>query len=345
MRPKNCADFGCTPDGTPVHLLTLKSEVLSCTLVTLGAALRSLLVPNRTGRPVDVVLGCDSSADYLASPDYLGAIVGRYANRIGDGQFYLNGRLCHLTVNSGKNHIHGGFRGFSHRVWNLVKLSGTQAILALDSPDGEEGYPGTLHARVTYALEGCSLSIRYEAACDADTVCNLTNHAYFNLSGHASGCAMGQWAAVFADRYLPTGPDGIPVGPPQDVAGSPMDLRKLTPLESRVDAAFFQLRQSGGFDHCFVINGRSGQLRPAAKAFSPATGITMAIETTLPGIQLYTANGLETGRRGKGGICYGPRHAFCLETQFFPDSPNRPDFPSAFLQAGRQYDHKTVYRF
>ena len=342
---QNCTDFGCAPGGTPVRLLTLKNEVLSCTLVTLGAALRSLLVPGRNGEPVDVVLGCDSPEDYLASPDYLGAIVGRYANRIGDGQFYLNGKLCQLSVNSGKNHIHGGFCGFTHRVWDVAELSDTRAVLTLESPDGEEGYPGNLQARVTYALEGRALSIRYEASCDEDTVCNLTNHAYFNLSGHASGPAMDQWVAILADRYLPSGTDGIPVGPPQSVEDSPMDLRKLTALESRVDMDFFQLRQSGGFDHCFALNGKLGQLRPAARAVSSATGVTMTMETTLPGIQLYTANGLETGRRGKGGVCYGPRHAFCLETQFFPDSPNRPDFPSPFLRAGARYDHTTVYRF
>lgn len=345
MTQTNRCYFDTTSAGEQVELLTLNNGEISCEILTFGAILRSLWVPDRSGKAVDVVLGCDSVGDYLASPDYMGAIVGRYANRISEGRFYLGGKICQLSLNSGVNHIHGGFRGFSHKVWEVERLTATRAVLSLDSPDGEEGYPGNLYARVTYALKDRTLSIRYEAQSDRDTVCNLTNHAYFNLAGHDSGTMLDQELSIQANHYLPTDPEGMPMGPAEPVWGTPMDLREPVPIGSRIQEPYFQLKQSNGFDHSYVLNGRHGTLRPAAQASSPVTGITMTMETTLPGIQLYTANFLEEGRQGKNGACYGPRHAFCLETQFFPDSPNRPDFPASVLRAGGIYDHLTRYQF
>jgi len=339
------APFGAAPSGEPVEQLTLTDGVLSCRILTLGAILRALTVPDAQGRPVDVVLGCDSPEEYLAQADYLGAIVGRYANRIAGGQFVLNGRRYTLEKNGGACHLHGGRIGFSRRVWTVESLTDSQAALRLDSPDGEEGYPGRLSARVTYALNGGTLSIRYEAESDADTLCNLTNHAYFNLSGHGSGPVLDQEVALSARYYTPADENGIPLGTLACVDGTPMDLRTPAPVGFRLRNGEAQLRRSRGFDHNYVIDGEPGVLRPAAWARSPAAGIRMTVETTYPGVQYYTANFLAEGRRGKNGSRYGPRHGFCIETEYFPDSPNQAAFPSPVLRAGQRYDQKTRYTF
>lgn len=340
------APFGVTPDGRKVELLTLDNGVISCKVLTLGAMLQSLFVPGKNGAPLDVVLGCDSVAGCLTVGDgYLGAIVGRYANRIAKGRFSLNGREYSLARNNGANHLHGGPTGFSTRIWTVEELTGDRAVLSLDSPDGDEGYPGDLHVKATYALEGASLRLHYEAVSGADTVCNLTNHAFFNLSGHASGHVLDQQVQIFADRYTPTDEGSIPLGSLAPVEGTPLDLRQLTPIGAHVDDPFPQLVMAKGYDHNFVLNGPQEGLRPAALAWSPKSGVTMAVDTTLPGLQFYSANYLVPGSVGKGGAVYGPRHAFCLETQFFPDSPNQPAFPSAVLRAGEAFDHTTVLRF
>lgn len=337
--------FGVTRRGEAVDLLTLDNGVLSCEIITLGAALRALSVPSRTGHPVDVVLGYDTLEEYESRDGYLGAVVGRYANRIAAGRFSLNGREYTLAVNNGPNHLHGGVVGYSHRVWAVEELTDCQAVLTLESPDGEEGYPGALSLRVTYRLEGRALSLHYEALAQGDTVCNLTNHSYFNLAGQGSGPALDQLLTLHASRYTPADATSIPLGTLEEVAGTPMDFRSPTPLGQRIGEDFEQLKLGSGYDHNYAVDGPMGVLRPAARAFSPKTGITMEVETTLPGVQLYTANFLEEGRPGKGGAVYGPRHAFCLETQFFPDSPNHPAFPSTVLRAGTRYDHTTRFVF
>lgn len=345
MKQENRVLFGTTADGQPVEALTLDNGVLSCQLLTFGAALRALWVPDRDGNRVDVVLGYDTLEEYQSRDGYLGAVVGRFANRIAGGRFTLNGHTYPLAVNNGPNHLHGGVVGFSYRVWEVEELTAERAVLTLDSPDGEEGYPGHLRVRVTYALEGDALSIRYQGATDGDTPCNLTNHSYFNLAGQGSGSVLEQEITLHAARYTPTDETSIPCGTLEPVEGTPMDFRQPARLGARIDEPFVQLVQGRGYDHNYVVDGPQGTLRPAARAHSDATGITMETETTLPGVQLYTANYIDQGRPGKGGAVYGPRCAFCLETQFFPDSPNQPKFPSAILRAGEQYDHTTRFRF
>ena len=337
--------FGTTRSGEPVELLTLDNGRLSCQILTFGATLRTLSVPSRDGAQRDVVLGYDTLLEYETQDGYLGAVVGRYANRIARGHFSLNGKEYTLACNNGPNHLHGGVVGFSYRVWTVEELTGKRAVLSLISPDGEEGYPGRLQIRVTYQLEGDSLTLRYHSVCDQDTVCNLTNHSYFNLNGQGSGPVLEQEITLFAQSYTPADATSIPTGAIELVEGTPMDLRSPTPLGLHINEPFPQLELGHGYDHNFVVDGPAGTLRPAARAHSPASGITMEVETTLPGVQLYTANFLDDGRPGKEGTVYGPRHAFCLETQFFPDSPNHPQFPSCLLKAGQEREDVTRFIF
>lgn len=341
----NTIPFGTTPQGRQVELLTLDNGQISCRILTLGATLQALKVPDGHGRKTDVVLGYDTLTEYLENDGYLGAVVGRYANRIAAGRFSLNGRDYTLAINNGPNHLHGGLVGYSHRVWQVAELTDTRAVLTLDSPDGEEGYPGHVQVQVTYTLSGASLTIQYQAVTDADTPCNLTNHAYFNLSGHDSGNAMDQELQLRAASYTPTDETSIPLGTVEPVEGTPMDFRALTPLGGRIDVPFQQLQLGNGYDHNYVVQGEIGTLRPCATALSRRSGIVMEVETTSPGVQLYTANFVPQGRKGKGGCAYGPRHAFCLETQFFPDSPNQPAFPDAVLRPGKPFDHTTRFTF
>ena len=345
MIPSSRRPFGATRNGEMVELLTLDNGTLSCEILTFGATLRALTVPDRQGRPVDVVLGYDRLSDYETRDGYLGAVVGRYANRIAGGRFSLNGQTYALAVNNGPNHLHGGIVGYSHRVWTVEALTGEKAVLTLESPDGEEGYPGALSLRVTYALEGGALSLRYEALAHGDTVCSLTNHSYFNLAGQGSGPVLDQLLTLNAACYTPADETSIPCGVLEPVAGTPMDFRTPTPIGARIEDDFAQLRLGHGYDHNYVVDGTPGVLRPAALALCPETGIAMETQTTLPGMQLYTANFLTEGWPGKGGASYGPRHGFCLETQFFPDSPNQPAFPTAVLRSGERYDHTTRFVF
>lgn len=344
MNEQARSPFGVTAEGEPVERLELKHGVLSCAILTYGATLNSLCVPGRDGRPVDVVLGYDTLEEYMTQDAYLGAVVGRFANRIAKGRFSLNGKEYTLAVNNGPNHLHGGIKGYSYRVWTVEELTADKAVLTLDSPDGEEGYPGHVTVRVTYTLTEEGLTLRYEAETDADTPLNLTNHAYFNLAGHGAGEVGDHVAEIFAHQYIPTDDTSIPLGRPADVAGTPMDFTVPTPLGERVDDDFEQLILAKGYDHSYVVDGEMGVLRPAAEVVSPKNGIKLTVKTTLPGVQLYTANYL-TDRAGKDGARYAPRYAFCLETQFFPDSPNQPAFPSAILHAGEKFDHTTCFFF
>ena len=336
--------FGVTKNGEEVRELKLDNGVLSAGIITFGAALRTLTVPGRGGS-VDVVLGYDDLEQYEREDGYLGALVGRCANRIAKGKFTLNGKEYALAANDGPHHLHGGGVGYSHRVWTVEEADAGKAVLTLDSPDGEEGYPGRLQVKVTYALEGDALSIRYEAAGDRDTICNLTSHSYFNLSGQGSGTVLDQEIRLFSSAYTPADSTGIPLGTMEPVEGTPMDLRVFTPIGARIDESFPQLERRGGYDHNFVVDGRPGAVRPAAVARSKAAGVVMEVETNSPGVQFYTANFLQEGRKGKNGAVYGRRHGFCLETQHYPDAPNQPAFPSAVLKAGERYDRTTRFRF
>ena len=354
MSPFRLSPFGVMPDGKPVNLITLRQDDLTCELITYGGAVRSLTVPDRDGKPTDIVLGLDSLDAYLSQDKYLGALVGRYANRIGNASFSLNGREYSLAANDGPNHLHGGLHGFNSKVWTIKNPAEgaedsetnppSQVVLSLVSPDGEEGYPGTLSVRVTYTLTGEGLEIDYQAVCDQDTICNLTNHSYFNLSGHASGPVTEQYIRLKASGYTPTFPGSIPTGVVCPVDGTPMDLRQGCRIGEHIDDDFPQLAMAGGYDHNWVIDGPAGVLRPAALAWSEQTGIALEVLTTMPGVQFYTANFLEDCPAGKGGASYVNRGAFCLETQYYPDSPHHPNFPSPILPAGKLYHHKTVYR-
>ena len=282
--------FGTTKEGTPVEILKLVNGRLSCSILTFGAAIQALCVPDREGNPVDVVLGYDTLMDYESQDGYLGAVVGRYGNRIARGRFILQGKEYSLAVNNGVNHLHGGKVGFSHRVWNVEELTENRVVLSLDSPAGEEGYPGRLAVRVTYTLTEDGLEVRYQATADQDTPCNLTNHSYFNLSGQDSGSAMEQCVTFFAQKYVPTDETSIPLGEFVPVEGTPMDFRSSTPIGERVEEPFAQLRQAKGYDHSYVVDGTPGTLRAAAEAFSTRTGIRMRVETTSPGVQFYSGN-------------------------------------------------------
>lgn len=344
-KERNQAVFGYMPDGTPVEELTLRDGAFSCQIITYGGAVRTLTVPDRTGNPVDVVLGFDTLDAYQRQDKYLGALIGRYANRIAGACFTLNGEMYPLVANDGPNHLHGGPAGFDRRVWAVKKLTMHSATLSLFSPDGEEGYPGNLQVQVIYTLQGGTLEIEYFAQTDKDTLCNLTNHTYFNLSGHASGPVMGQYIQLMAERYTPAEAGSIPTGIIALVDDSPMDLRIPQPIGAHVDDSFDQLTMAGGYDHNWVVDGEKGILRPAARAWSPKTGILLKMETTLPGVQFYSGNSLNGCPVGKGGTPYSRRWGFCLESQFFPDSPHHSGFPTAILAAGAEYHSKTIYRF
>lgn len=338
--------FGTMPDGRAVEEIVLRDGALTCSVITYGGILRALTVPDKDGNPVDVLLGMDALKGYLDPANgCLGALVGRCANRIGGASFPLNGREYRLAANAGPNHLHGGPTGFYTRLWTAEEVTDNSVLLTLFSPDGDEGYPGNLRVRVRYTLADGALRIDYAAKCDADTIVNLTNHAYFNLSGHDSGPMTDQTIQIFAGRYTPTDAASIPTGEIASVEGTPMDLRQPVPIGAHIDDGFQQLTFAGGYDHNWVLDGGEDALHPAARAYSPRTGIALEVLTTLPGVQFYAANSLDGCPAGKGGAPYGRRWGFCLETQLFPDSPHHPNFPSAVLRAGEVWEHATVLRF
>lgn len=345
MEGQTIALFGHLPNGAPVEELTLRDGACSCQIITYGGAVRTLTVPDRAGRPVDVVLGFDTLEDYLSQDKYIGALVGRYANRIGGSRFSLDGQDFPLAANDAANHLHGGLVGFDKQLWQVEELTDRRAVLSLTSPDGQEGYPGTLKVTVTYSLQDSALSIEYRAVSDKATVCSLTNHSYFNLSGHSSGRVEEQYIQLLPSRYTPCAPGSIPTGQILPVEGTPMDLRTAQPIGRQIGQPFEQLLLAGGYDHNWAADRWDGTLRPIAQAWSPRTGIAMETLTTLPGVQFYTGNFLAGCPLGKGGAPYGDRHAFCLETQYFPDAPNQPAFPSPILRPGQEHRSQTVYRF
>ncbi|MGH9940745.1 MAG: aldose epimerase family protein, partial [Pyrinomonadaceae bacterium] len=307
-------------------------------------------VPDRAGHFDDVLLGFDTLEGYLKeSSFYVGPVIGRYANRIAKGRFALNGKEYKLAVNNGENHLHGGLKGFDKVVWKARPLQtrgGAALELTYLSNDGEEGYPGNLSVKVVYLLtDRDELKIDYSATTDQDTIVNLTNHAYFNLAGQGNGNILKHRLSINADCFIPADDKSIPTGELRSVAGTPFDFRRATAIGARIEVDDEQLKFGRGYDHTFVIDGRAGTLRRAATASDPMTGRVMEVWTTEPGMQLYTGNYLESTMVGKGGKAYGPRYGFCLETQHFPDSPNKPNFPSTVLRKGGRYNSTTVYKF
>ena len=345
MNTENISIFGTTPTGETAHKIHLQNHLLSCDILTYGATLQSLVVPDRDGQPVDILLGYDTMEQYLKGGCYFGATVGRVANRIAGGQFELNSISYKLPLNDGNNHHHGGPDGFAFRVWSIGSVSDTAVTLKLHSPDGDQGYPGNMDVEAEFILEENTLILRHRAVSDADTLCSLTSHGYFNLSGHNTGNAMDQHLLLFAHAYTPSNAEGIPTGKAEWVDKTPMDLRELFPINTHIDDPFQQLVQAKGYDHNYVINGNVGELRPAAIVVSDQTGISMHVDSTMPGIHFYTANYVGENHPGKDGCTYGPRHGYCLETQFYPDAIHHPDFPSPVLRAGEQYEHTTTFTF
>ena len=342
--------FDKTPDGRDVDIYTLKSKGgAEARVISYGGIIVSLKVPDREGRLADVVLGFDDLDGYRgAGSTYLGALIGRYGNRIARGRFTLDGVEYKLATNNGPNHLHGGVVGFDKVLWSARPLkarNGSALELTYVSKDGEEGYPGALSVRVVDTLTDANeLRIDYSATTDKDTVVNLTNHSYFNLAGEGSGTILGHLLTLDSDRFLPTDATSIPTGELRPVAGTPFDFTKPAAIGARIEADDEQLKWAKGYDHTYVVRGRMGTLRRAARVEEPKTGRVMEVWTTEPGVQFYTGNYLD-GLAGKGGHTYDFRNGFCLETQHYPDSPNKPDFPTTVLRKGGRYRTTTVYKF
>ncbi len=342
--------FGRINDQIVVDLFTLtNANGMSVKLTNYGATIVSLMVPDKSGQIVDVALGFDSVEEYASAPDYFGCIAGRYANRIADGKFAIDGNEHKLAQNDGHNHLHGGHQGFDKRIWKIAEFApGDQSGLSFTylSPDGEEGYPGNLNTTVAYTLTNDNaLQIRYQATTDQSTVVNLTNHTYFNLAGAGSGDILAHELFIDADIFTHVDQSLIPTGDLQPVTGTPLDFTQSTRIGSRINVPHEQLLRAQGYDHNWVLNKPSGELGLAAKVCEPRTGITMAIHTTEPGLQFYSGNFMANRINGKNGQIYNHRSGFCLETQHFPDSPNQPCFPSTILNPNQIYSQTTIYAF
>ena len=346
--------FGRLSTGEAVELYTLRNaHGIEVRLTNYGGIITSINTPDRAGRFADIVLGYDDLAGYIRNSPYFGAIVGRYANRIARGKFTLEGSTYTLAINNGPNSLHGGLRGFDKVVWNarpFRSLNADGVALEYTSPDREEGYPGTLHARVTYTLTADDrLIVDYDATTDKATPVNLSQHTYWNLAGDASRDILGHVLMINADAITPVDSTLIPTGEIAPVAGTPFDFRTSTAIGARIDQrANTQIRFGNGYDHNFVLNRRDFPGAPlvfAVRVDEPSTGRTLTIFTTEPGVQFYSGNFLDGSIIGKGGRVYRFRYGLALETQHYPDSPNHPNFPSTILRPGEHYRSRTVFQF
>jgi aldose 1-epimerase len=340
--------FGRTGDGTSVEAFTLTNKAgVQIKAISYGAIITSIRVPDRTGAMADVALGFDTLDGYLNEHPYFGAVVGRYGNRIGKARFTLDGQTYTLAANIGPNHLHGGVRGFDKYVWSAEMLTGATGVaFTRTSPDGEEGYPGTVTARVNYVLTDANeLTIEYQATTDKATPINLTQHTYFNLSGHSAGTIVDHEVMIAADRYTPVDSTLIPTGELAPVTGTPLDFRQPMRIGARIDDPHPQIKFGLGYDHNWVLNRTGGSLQLAARVADPKSGRTLEVLTTEPGVQFYTGNFLDGTIMGKGGAVYNRRNGLCLETQHYPDSPNQQAFPSTILKPGQTYQSKTVWKF
>jgi len=338
--------FGKMPDGQQVDIVTLTNgKCLTAKIMTYGGIIVSFEAPDRSGKPEDIVLGFDNLEGYLKGSPYFGAIIGRYGNRIGGSKFTLDGKEYKLAKNEGENILHGGAGGFDKVVWKIEKTEakGNKAELKLSytSKDGEEGFPGNLKCVVTYALTSDNkLEMKYEATTDKPTVVNMTNHAYWNLAGAGSGDVLGHELMINAGKYTPVDKTLITTGELKDVKNTPMDFTKPMTIGSRIKQI-----DIGGYDHNYALNGKPGKMKLAAKVYEPTSGRMMEIQTTEPGIQFYSSIGLDGSLKGKDGKAYNKFGALCLETQHYPDSPNKPTFPSTVLRPGEKYETITIHTF
>jgi len=344
------ADFGTTPEGEQVEVYTLTNpHGLEARIMNFGAILLSLLVPDKDGKLDDIVLGFESLDPYFVNEPHFGAIIGRYANRIAKGKFWLDGSEYILAKNNGPNTLHGGVKGFDKVLWQATSAeieNGVALSLRYTSKDGEEGFPGNLDVQVVYTLTDTDeLSIDYQATTDKATPVNLTSHSYFNLAGRQSPSALAHEIYINADRFTPVDGNLIPTSESRPVEGTPLDFRMSTPLGARIGEPYEQLLLARGYDHNFILNRRGSGLELAARVHEPITGRILEIETTEPAMQLYSGNFLNGTLTGKQGRVYQQRAAVCFETQHFPDSPNQAAFPSTILRPGEKYHSKTVQRF
>lgn len=343
-------NWGRLPSGEQIDLYTLRNaDGVTTSITNYGGRVVTLKTPDRQGRFEDIVLGFDNLDGYLAKNPYFGALIGRYANRIANGEFTIGKTSYYLARNDGPNSLHGGIKGFDKVVWKAKTAEvddGSAIELTYLSPDGEENYPGNLNVTVRYTLtDKNELKIDYHATTDKETILNLTNHSYFNLAGQAAGSVLNHLAMINADEFTPVNEHLIPTGERRRVAGTPFDFRKLEPIGKHIDEPDQQLKYGIGFDHNYILNRSHAALVPAARVTEPSTGRTIEVATTEPGIQFYTGNHLDGSVRGKGGAVYGFRSGFCLETQHFPDAPHHPDFPSTELKPGQEYRASTVFTF
>ena len=342
------APFGHLADGTPVDGYTIRNaRGTTMHVITYGAIITSLRTRDHDQHFDDIVLGFDSLEGYVRQSPYFGAIIGRYENRIAQGRFSLAGRTYQLPVNNGPNSLHGGLKGFDKYVWHARPFEHAHSagvVLTMTSPDGDQGYPGRVSVRVTYTLDDDdALTVDYAASTTKATPINLSQHSYFNLAGSARRDILDHLLQLDASHYTPDDSTLIPTGEIAPVQGTPFDFRTPTVIGARIDAEHPQIRIGAGYDHNFVVDG-SG-VRRVARVVEPTSGRTLEVWSDQPGVQFYTGNFLDGTIHGKGGVVYGRRYAFCLETQHFPDSPNHPAFPSTILRPGRRFTSRTIFRF
>jgi aldose 1-epimerase len=332
--------FGILSNGKKVYLYTLKAGDLSFSLSSYGAVWTSLIVPSDKKPADDILLGYSTLGAYTYNKPFLGATIGRFGNRIGGARFNLEGQSYELYKNDGLHSLHGGRRGYDKRLWKAEAYEEKDGVFVrfeLDSPDGEEGYPGNLKVAVSYGINKSNEIIaKYEAKTDAPTPVNLTNHSYFNLAGEGAGTILSHEVTLFASSYIEVDANLIPTGKLLPVQNTPFDFKKRKSIKKDLAAA------GGGYDHCFALDGGPGKLHPCAEVFEASSGRTLKVETTQPGVQFYTGNFLD-GIAGKQGSVYGKHDGFCLETQSYPDSPNRSEFPSCIVNPGKDYHEKTVF--
>ena len=340
-------EFGKMAGGEAVDLYVLKNaNGIEVAVTNYGATVVSVKTPDAKGNIADIVLGFDNLQGYLSPEPYLGAVVGRYGNRIAKGTFKLDGKEYSLPINNGANSLHGGVKGFDKVVWTAEAKGDNAVVLSYLSKDGEEGYPGNLSVKVTYTLTDTNdLQIDYFATTDKDTVVNLTNHSYFNLAGQGKGDILGHDMQLNSDKFTPVDAGLIPTGELKPVEGTPFDFRKPTAIGSRINDADEQLKLGGGYDHNFVLNRGAEPLALAAHVSEATSGRVLEVWTAEPGVQFYTGNFLDGTVKGKGGVAYAKRFGFCLETQHYPDSPNQPAFPTTTLKPGQEYKTTTVWKF